>query len=1012
MSRSEALIAAGLLLVGLSVYAPIAWNDALPIARHSDVNFATQNARGFIDGLSEGRFYPRWLAEVNHGHGAPTFLYYSPAAYYAVGAVNLLTPDLLTALRATGVLLGLLSGVTFLLAARRWASNRAAALAAALYVALPYHVLDLYERFAFAEFAAFVWYPLVFACADRLLDGPSRRAWLGFASSYAALVLTHLVSGFMLPFVLVPYLGFRVVQERCWLRVVPLATAAALGLACCTVLLLPVVFERGLIQFEHATEMGRFNWKRNLLFRDEVAAGYSRATVKPVVERAAVGQAVLALGAVGTLAWRRRRRAGAGSDAIRDRSTTLAWIATAAWTFALQTTATWPVWAIVPELETVQFPWRFGGFQALAGAVLVARALTPAERTGSAWPELPGLPCALGALFALWIAVGMAANAQFLFDHEQADAPNARGNPSYWVIPRGIADRLAIADEAPRLAPHAQLQAEGTIEIGEWRPHERRLVYQSTADGALRIRTFAFPGWVAEIDGKPIAIEAAGRWGSIQIQAPAGRHEVRIAFDETPIRRIGAITSALAVASLLIAAAWGRGRPTGRRLMSSSLLLAALGCGTPELPTARNLVVLTLDTVRRDHLSVYGYTQPTTPRLEAFADESVVFWNAIAQDTNTNPSHASMFTGQYPHVHGNRANGQILRPGVATLASILRDEGFTTAGFISSAVLESAGSGLDRGFEVYDDAFPGRRRTGAHTVERARRWLAAQPDEGRHLLFVHLYDAHGPYRPPAVHAQRFRSPSVQERLPRVPRHMRLVDEHDRPFSRLGQYVDQYDATLRHLDDLFEQLRRAIDLEDTAVIVLADHGETLGERYHGLDHGGQVFDEQIRIPLLVYAPRLAPRRVDELVQTVDLLPTALDLLGIAPPAAHSIQGHSLAPLLLGDEARGAPAPAFSAARAVAARHGDRGYVLDRSRRIQSVRSQNWKLIRYPGAQDDYLELYDLKADPGEKHDLAAHAPRRLAEYTALLEAWSATDAAGDDTQDPVLRDQLRELGYVE
>jgi len=1012
MNRREAIIAACLLLVGLGIYAPVAWNDALPIARHSDVMFATQNARGFIDGLSEGRLYPRWLAEVNRGHGAPTFLYYSPAAYYAVGAVNLLTPDLLTALRATTVLLGLLSGATFLLAARRWASNRAASIAAALYVALPYHVLDVYERFAFAEFAAFVWYPLVFACADRLLDGPSRAAWVGLAASYAALVLTHLVSGFMLPFVMIPYVGFRVLRERCWFRVVPLATAAAMGLACCAVFLLPVAFERASIQFEHATEMGRFNWKRNLLFRDEVALGYSLATVKPFVERAAVGQAVLALGAMGTLAWRRRRHTHEDANGVRDRSTTIAWIATAAWTFALQTTLTWPLWATVPELETVQFPWRFGGFQALAGAVLVARALTPAGPSGSAWPGLPGLPCALGTLFALAIALEMAANAQFGFDRARAESPNARGKPSYWVIPQGIANRLAMADEPPRLAPQAQLQAEGTIEIGPWHPHERHLVYQADTDGVLRIRTFAFPGWVAEIDGEPTAIEAAGRWGSIQIRAPAGRHEVRIAFAETPIRRIGASTSALALASLLIAAGWAKARPTGRRLASSALLLIVLGCGAPEIPTARNLVVLTLDTVRQDHLSVYGYAQPTTPRLEAFAHESVVFWNAIAQDTNTNPSHASMFTGQYPHVHGNRANGQILRPGIATLASILHDAGFATAGFVSSAVLRASGSGLDRGFEVYDDAFPGRRRTGALTVERARRWLAAQPAEGRYLLFVHLYDAHGPYRPPAKHAQRFQSPSAPARLPRVPRHMRLVDENDRPFSRLGQYVEQYDATLRHLDDLFEQLRRAIDLEDTAVIVLADHGETLGERYHGLDHGGQVFDEQIRIPLVIHAPGLAPRRVDDLVQTVDLLPTVLDLLSIPVPPAHAIQGHSLAPMLLGNDSGALSPPAFSAARAVENRHRDRGYILDRGRRIQSVRSRDWKLIRYPGARDDYLELYDLKADPGEKHNLAAHAPRRLAEYTALLEAWSTGDAAGAGTQDPVLRDQLRELGYVE
>ena len=106
-------------------------------------------------------------------------------------------------------------------------------------------------------------------------------------------------------------------------------------------------------------------------------------------------------------------------------------------------------------------------------------------------------------------------------------------------------------------------------------------------------------------------------------------------------------------------------------------------------------------------------------------------------------------------------------------------------------------------------------------------------------------------------------------------------------------------------------------------------------------------------------------------------------------------------------------AFSAARAVPGRHDDRGYSLDLSRRIQSVRSSDWKLIRYPGAQEDYFELYDLTADPGEKHDLAADEPERLAEYTALLDAWSGADAAGETEQlDPALRERLHELGYVD
>ena len=180
-ARTRGLLGSGLLLLACALYLPFALHDGLPSAPHSDANFATQNARGFIDGLEEGQWLPRWHAEVNRGYGAPTFLFYSPGAYYAVAAVHGVVPDLLTALRLTGLLLAVGSGISFAWAARRWVPPAAATVGAACYVALPYHVLDLYERFALGETAAFLWFPLLFAFSDRLLDGKSPRAWLGLS---------------------------------------------------------------------------------------------------------------------------------------------------------------------------------------------------------------------------------------------------------------------------------------------------------------------------------------------------------------------------------------------------------------------------------------------------------------------------------------------------------------------------------------------------------------------------------------------------------------------------------------------------------------------------------------------------------------------------------------------------------------------------------------------------------------------------------------------------------------
>ena len=295
--------------------------------------------------------------------------------------------------------------------------------------------------------------------------------------------------------------------------------------------------------------------------------------------------------------------------------------------------------------------------------------------------------------------------------------------------------------------------------------------------------------------------------------------------------------------------------------LAALLLGIVLGCA-PEHPY--NLVFISLDTVRRDHLPTYGYARPTAPRVDALAGKGVVFDGAFAQQTNTNPSHASMFTGLYPHVHGNRFNGERLNRKWPTLAQILGRAGFRTGGFVSGITMRGATSGLDRGFEVYSDAFPGKRRNGRIATTEAVQWVRSIRRSERWFLFLHLYDAHGPYLPKGRYAKLFRSSEPGPQLPNVPRYQRVL-ENGKSLAHLNRYVDRYDAMIRYEDDLVSLLLDEVDLSNTVVVVLSDHGETLGERYRPLDHGGQAFDEQIRIPLVVYAPGFAPRRVGAFVE---------------------------------------------------------------------------------------------------------------------------------------------------
>jgi arylsulfatase A-like enzyme len=442
------------------------------------------------------------------------------------------------------------------------------------------------------------------------------------------------------------------------------------------------------------------------------------------------------------------------------------------------------------------------------------------------------------------------------------------------------------------------------------------------------------------------------------------------------------------------------------RAISIALLLAlALGC---ERNNAHDLLFVSLDTVRRDHLPTYGYGRATAPRIDALAQRSGVFENAFAQHVNTHPSHASMFTGLYPHVHGSMINGQILRREPWTLAQILRETGFRTAAFVSGATM-LASTGLDRGFVDYDDAITGLRRPGRETALRAVKWLRALPDDERFFLVVHLFDAHGPYRPPASHTDRFRAPDPGPVLDHIPHYQRLSDPEGRPRVHLNGYVDRYDATIRYQDDQVGLLLDAVDLDRSVVVVLSDHGETLGERYHPLDHGARVFDEQIRIPLIVHAPGLEPRRVQELVQTVDLLPTLLELLQVPAPLDLEVHGRSLVPLLR--EQRVEPLSVFSSAVTLPKRY-DRSYRLKPGRQLHALRTERWKLIVYPGVEEDYVELYDLERDPGETRNRADTEPQIRDELHAQLRQWLALgrpQAAPEVS--PGLRRYLEDLGYV-
>jgi arylsulfatase A-like enzyme len=446
-----------------------------------------------------------------------------------------------------------------------------------------------------------------------------------------------------------------------------------------------------------------------------------------------------------------------------------------------------------------------------------------------------------------------------------------------------------------------------------------------------------------------------------------------------------------------------------------------------------NLVLLSLDTTRPDRLGAYGYERDTTPTLAALAERGVLCEDVLSVSSYTLPAHATVFSGMHPLGHGLVHPGHALdTERVPLLAQLLRERGYATRAFTGGGYL-SADYGFHHGFGsygVHDPARPvtrGEREWLFQDEQRAAEFASRQSTLGwsaaldwidtrsdvPFFLFLQTYAIHD-YRPGEERAA-FDAPAEGEGV----RALRtLLRQRDEPYTSqdLEQLGDLYDGAIRRVDGLVGELMTRLEsagvADDTIVVVLSDHGETLGE--HGLQgvpmvgHGFELFDEQVRVPLLMVAPGLAPRRVTERLSLLDVAPTLLELLGV--PAPDSVQGRSLLPLFRGEADSPAPSPVLldldtPVARGRALYHGDAKLLVGDP--------EAW--VSHPVPQA--VRLYDRRADPGETHDLSAERPddvARLREHMDALVALYTSTGAGPahaELSEETLR-ALAELGYLE
>ena len=418
---------------------------------------------------------------------------------------------------------------------------------------------------------------------------------------------------------------------------------------------------------------------------------------------------------------------------------------------------------------------------------------------------------------------------------------------------------------------------------------------------------------------------------------------------------------------------------TSRRnlLLAGIALLSA--CGPAEIAPGAfrgsNLLFVTIDTLRPDRLGAYGSTARLTPHLDRLAAEGIVFEDVLAHVPVTLPSHTTLFTAKLPPRHGVHDNGTF-RVGAdqETLALRLKSRGYETAAFVGAFVLD-ARFGLDRGFDLYDDYY-GEKRAFASFTELERRatgvlgpaeaWLAER-GEAPWFAWIHVFDPHAPYEAPEPFRSRFASDPYGAEVA-------YVD------AALGEFLSKLDSRGR--------------LENTLVVVAADHGESLGE--HGeATHGTFAYNATLSVPWILWAKALEPSRFAPRVRLVDVAPTVLDLLGIDPPAP--IDGASLRAFLRAPEKYEPRDSYFEALNP----HLTRDWAPLRG----VVRGQN-KFIDLPLA-----ELYDLAADPNEETNLISGRAALASELRQALESEIEGSAPLSPSADEETMKRLESLGYV-
>jgi len=442
-----------------------------------------------------------------------------------------------------------------------------------------------------------------------------------------------------------------------------------------------------------------------------------------------------------------------------------------------------------------------------------------------------------------------------------------------------------------------------------------------------------------------------------------------------------------------------------------TIVLIFCGCGKKTaVPPGPNIILITIDTLRADHLSCYGYHRQTSPFIDSIARESVVFTHAYSTSSWTAPSMASIFTGHYPRGHGvlhGVARGpraavtgqEMLVNDFLTIAEALKTAGYTTFG-VSSNGHVSRGTGFSQGFDYFATHWFMKSPAPNSSVKK---WLKHIRTAPRYFLWIHYFDPHNPYAPrmPWIKNYTIQSGSYSKWTREVMANPKeyIADIKKDP-QALHTLIDRYDSEINYCDYHIKNLLELLPPDpNTLIIITADHGEAFID--HGqLLHGDTLFEEEILVPLIIKLPgnEKTVKTIHQPVSNRGIFATIMEIAN--PGSKREIPGGSLMPLISGNSDK-APGEVF--------------FELDWLGWGKGIRRENWKYM-ISGREKKELFLFDLQADPGEKRNLVLEMPENVKQLDSLLRQWLDTHPEFKAPVikidiDPDRENKLKTLGYL-